>query len=243
MKPIFLSSLLLRGWQSVVLILTLGVTMSACASTTWKEEVALHDGKKLIVTRTYTYDPKGLREPFQPDPLKESMLTFTVPETKQTVMWKSDFGTYQDNLVLYMVDILNGTPYLVTEPGGCLAYNKWDRPNPPYVFLKYDGEWKRIPVEQFPAEFKELNVILSPDSNEHKKKEIQNMTAQDGFVSVENIKKLNRDSGDRTIIRTEVKTATTACEKLIYSDGKWTSPGGFKAPHPITTPDPTDTKK
>src|SRR3989344_3219176 len=122
MKPIFLSSSLLRGWQSVVFILTLGVTLSACASTTWKEEVALHDGKKLIVSRTYTYDPKGLREPFQPDPLKESVLTFTVPGTKQTVTWKSDFGrAYQDSLVLYMVDILNGTPYLVTEPGGCLA--------------------------------------------------------------------------------------------------------------------------
>jgi hypothetical protein len=202
----------------------LGVALSACTSTTWKEEVALHDGKKLIVSRTYTYDPKGLREPFQPDPLKESTLTFTVPETKQTVTWKSDFGrAYQDNLVLYMVDILNGTPYLVTTPGGCLAYNKWKRPNPPYVFLKYDGEWKRIPVEQFPTEFKELNVILSPNSNEVKKKEILNMTARDGFVSVENIKKLNRDSMTHTIDRTVIKTAkAVSCGEMIYNgDGGW----------------------
>ena len=226
MKPLFLSSLLLRGWQSVVFILTLGVSMSACSSMTWKEEVLLHDGNKIIVTRTNTYDPKGLRELGHPDPLKESMLTFTVPGTSQTVRWKSDFGwPHQDNLVLYMVDILNGTPYLVTEPGGCLAYNKWKRPNPPYVFLKYDGEWKRIPVEQFPAEFKELNVILSPDSNEVKKKEIQNLTARDGFVSVENIKKLNRDSGSRIIIRTEVKTGQTECRKMIYSNGVWDIPG------------------
>jgi hypothetical protein len=216
-----------RGWQSLVLICTLGVSLSACASTSWKEEVALHDGKRLIISRTYAYDPKGLREPFQPDPLKESKLTFTIPETKQTVTWKSDFGrAYQDNLVLYMVDILNGTPYLVTVPGGCLAYNKWKRPNPPYVFLKYDWEWKRIPLEQFPAEFKEFNVVLAPDSNERIKREIQNMTTQDGFVSIENIKKLNRESGSRAIIRTEVKTPITACEELIYYKGGWISPKG-----------------
>lgn len=218
--------------------------MSACASTTWKEEVTLHDGKKLIISRTYTYDPKGLRELGQPDPLKESTLTFTVPRTKQTVTWKSDFGrAYQDSLVLLMLDFLNNTPYIATEPAGCMAYNKWGRPNPPYVVFKYDGEWKRIPLEEFPAEFKETNVILSPVANERITKEIQNMTARDGFVSVENIKKLNRDSMTHAIVRTELKTATTACEKLIFSNGNWSSPGGFKAPHPITAPDPTDTKK
>lgn len=222
MKLLYLSSLLLRGWQSLVFLAMLGVSLSACSSMTWKEEVLLHDGNKIIVSRTYTYDPKGLREPFQPDPLKESTLTFTVPGTKQTVTWKSDFGrAYQDNLVLYMIDILNKTPYIVTTPGGCLAYNKWGRPNPPYVFFKYDNEWIRIPLEQFPAEFKETNLILSPDSNERKKREIQEMTSRDGFVSVENIKKLNSGSKNQTIVRTEVRTATTACEKIVYVGNGW----------------------
>lgn len=208
-----------------VLVLILVLTMNAYATNTvtWKEEVALHDGKTLIVTRTHTYDPKGPREIGQGPPLVEATIMFTVPGTDRIVIWKSDFGrANQDSLVLLMLDMLNGTPYIVTEPGGCLAYNKWGRPNPPYVFFKYDREWKRIPLEQFPAEFKELNVVLAPDSNERKKKEIQNMTTRDGFVSVENIKKLNRDSGDRTIVRTEVKTAkTVSCGKKVYVGDGW----------------------
>ncbi|MCR4345788.1 MAG: hypothetical protein NUV55_01075 [Sulfuricaulis sp.] len=227
MKTIKITKSLLRVAQSIVFILTLGATLSACSSMTWKEEVLLHDGNKIIVTRTNTYDPKGLRELGQPDPLKESTLTFTVPGTKQTVTWKSDFGrAYQDNLVLYMIDILNNIPYIVTTPGGCMAYNKWGRPNPPYVFFKYENEWKRILLEQFPAEFKELNVILAPDSNEHKKRKIQNMIAQDGFVSVENIKKLNRDSGSRALTRAEVTTAKTTCPKMMYYKDAWISSEG-----------------
>src|SRR3990172_1609371 len=179
MKPIFLSSSLLRGWQSVVFILTLGVTLSACASTTWREEVLLHDGKKIIVTRTNTYDPKGLREPFQPDPLKESVLTFTVPGTKQTVMWKSDYGRgYQDNLHPLLLDFVTGVPYIATTSGFCHAYNKWGRPNPPYVFFKYDGEWKRIKLEEFPMEFKEANILLAPVSNDYVRKQILELTAR-----------------------------------------------------------------
>lgn len=231
MKPISLSSLLLRGWQSLVFIAVLGASLSACSSVTWREEVLLHDGNKIIVTRTHTYDPKGLREPFQPDPLKEATLTFTVPGTKQTVTWKSDFGrAYQDSLVLLMLDFLNSTPYIATEPAGCLAYNKWERPNPPYVFFKYDGEWKRIPLEEFPEESKETNVILSPDSNERKKKEIQDMTARDGFVSAENIKKFNRTSMTHTITRAPItsgpKNIAASCGEMIYYKGGWISPKG-----------------
>ncbi len=191
----------------------------------WKEEVLLHDGKKIIVTRTNTYDPQGLREPFQPDPLKESTLRFTVPGTKQTVTWKSDFGRgYQDNLSLLLLDFMDGVPYIATHPKFCHGYNKWKRPNPPYVFFKYDSEWKQIPLEQFPAEFKEANVVISPGPNEHVLKKIQEMTSNIGFVPIEKIKGLNRDSEKdyRIIAREPIKTAYTACEKIIYNgNGGW----------------------
>lgn len=242
MKPIFLSSLLLRGWQSFVFIVTLGVTMSACASTTWKEEVLLHDGNKIIVTRTHVYDPKGFRELGQSDPLKESTLTFTMPGTKQVVTWKSDFGrSNQDNLDLLILDFLNGVPFIATTTGFCHAYNKWGRPNPPYVFFKYDGQWKQIPLVEFPAEFKQTNVIIGA-YNDKKIKEAEQKT---GFVTVSGIKELNRYSQEenRIIFRNQIKTAVTACEELIFSNGNWSSPGGFKAPHPITAPNPTDAKK
>ncbi len=213
---------------SGVLALIFGLTMNAHATNTvaWKEEVQLHDGKTLIVTRTHTYDPRGFREIGQGPPLVEATVTFTVPGTKKEVAWKSDFGrANQDSLVLLMLSFLKDTPYLATEPAGCLAYNKWGRPNPPYVFFKFDGEWKRIPLEQFPAEFKETNVVLSPDSNENKKKKIQEMTGCDGFVSVENIKKLNRDSMTHTLTRAPItsgpKNVAASCGKMVYVGDGW----------------------
>jgi hypothetical protein len=42
-----------------------------------------------------------------------------------------------------------------------LSYNEWGRPNLPYVFFRYDGNaWQCISLEQFPAEFKTLNVTI-----------------------------------------------------------------------------------
>jgi hypothetical protein len=63
------------------------------------------------------------------------------------------------------LDIFSGTPYLVAYPMGCLSYNKWGRPNPPYVVFQYQSkEWKRIGLEELPAEIKAPNVIFSmPD--------------------------------------------------------------------------------
>ena len=48
---------------------------------------------------------------------------------------------------------------------GCLSYNKWGRPNPPYVVFKYDGkDWQRVPLTELPDEIKTPNLIFSmPD--------------------------------------------------------------------------------
>ena len=217
-------------FTTFLLITACGFALNACASTiAWNEEVVLHDGRTIIVKRTHTYDPKGPREIGQPAPLVESTLAFRFPGTKKEVTWKSDFGrAYQDSLALLMLDFSNGAPYIATEPAGCLAYNKWDRPNPPYVFFKYDDGWKRIPLEQFPAEFKQANVILSPGSNENKKREIQELSARFGFVPSENITKLNKYSQKHalTFVREPIKSPTTACEELIYYKGGWISPKG-----------------
>lgn len=208
-----------------VLILGLAVNAYAMNTVTWKEEVALHDGKTLIVTRTHTHDPKGFREIGQPPPLVEATITFTIPGTKQAVTWKSDFGrAFQDSLNLLVLDILNGTPYLAAKPAGCLAYNKWDRPNPPYVFFKYNGEWKQISLEEFPEEIKSANVILSPGSNDNKRKEIQEVTNRVGFVPVAKIKELNKYSQKDSLVlaRTPIKTATTvSCSKDVYVGDGW----------------------
>ena len=69
---------------------------------------------------------------------------------------------------------------------GCHAYNKWGRPNPPYGFFKYDGKaWQRIPLEEFPAEIKEANMVNSTQKHEHQ------LDAHSGVVTADEIKKIN----------------------------------------------------
>lgn len=233
MKPIFLSSLLLRSWQSVVFILTLGVTMSACASTTWKEEVALHDGSKIIVTRSQTRG--GRHEIGQEVPVAEHIITFAAPKSSQHITWKSTYGIdiNDKSLQPIMLDILNATPYIATRPAGCIAYNKWDRPNPPYVFFKYDGkDWQRIPLTEFPSEFKEANLVVSMQAHESKLVEEDRKL---GFVPVGSIRKLNKTLPEelRIIAREPIThgpgNIAASCGQMVY-DGKggWIGIGWFK---------------
>lgn len=240
-----LTHILLWRWRwPAVLILMLGVTMKAGAAdtVTWKEEVVLHDGGKLIVTRSHKYDPSGFSEIGQGPPLVNATITFTVPGTDRTVTWKSDFGRgYENNLSILALDFLNGMPYIATHPSFCHGYNRWGRPNPPYVFFKYEGDWRQISLKDFPPEFN-TNLVVSTKADE---KSIVEVNRKFGYVPAEKVKVLNRELTEeyRTIFRSEIKTAYTVCEKLIFSNGKWTSPGGFKAPHPLTAPNTTDIKK
>lgn len=132
---------------------------------TWKEEVLLHDGRTMIVDRSV--ERGGRHEIGQKPPYKEQRLSFTVPGTTQVITWEDHYSQDlgQANFLPMVVDISGATPYLVVYPMGCLSYNKWGRPNPPYVVFQYHGkEWKRIPLQELPAEITTPNVIFSmPD--------------------------------------------------------------------------------
>jgi hypothetical protein len=47
-----------------------------------------------------------------------------------------------------------------------LSYNKWGRPNPPYVIFRYDNKaWTRVTLQELPVEIKAPNLIQSePDA-------------------------------------------------------------------------------
>lgn len=156
-------------WLFQVSSLIIAVEVSACAvvgalpfgGDSWKEEVLLHDGRKMVITWSQTYG--GRHEIGQPPPIKEHTVTFTLPNTDKAIRWTSEYGKDlgRTNFHLLAVHVLNGIPYIVTEPNLCPSYRKWGRPNPPYVFFKYDGTaWQRIPLEDLPTEFTTMNVVL-----------------------------------------------------------------------------------
>lgn len=233
-----------RLWRKQIaklgLLLMMGVSMSADAgllgfgADSWKEEVLLHDGSKIIVKRSQSYG--GRHEIGQPSPIKEHTITFTLPNTNKTIAWVSEYGEDigRANFNLLAVHVLNATPYIVAEPNLCLSYNKWGRPNPPYVFFKYDGKtWQRIPLEEFPAEFKTINVSLTLGGNDVKA--MINL----GVVPSENIKERNSRLTQpefKTILR-EPLASSMLCPQY---------PSGPKAPHPMTPnaiPNKTDKNK
>lgn len=219
--------------KAVSMALLLGMHITGCAAlgntTSWKEEVLLHDGSKLIVSRTQTIDPNGLREPFQPAPRGEATTTFTIPGTNQTVTWKSDYGrAQQDNLELLLLDFVGTTPYIATQPNRCHAYNKWGRPNPPYAFFKYDGKaWQRIPLEGFPLEFQKTNVMVDGYLPEQLTTEERDAS----FLTVESVNKANRDlrrtphllTIRRDPINAGMGSAVSCPEQVFYKCG-WISP-------------------
>jgi hypothetical protein len=114
----------------------------------------------------------------------------------------------------------------VATPNLCLSYNKWGRPNPPYIFFKYNGqEWQRIPLSEFPTEFKTINVAADTLDDE---KKLVNL----GFVSAEKIKELNnefRQPEYRAILREPITGGGQGrCGEMIHINGGWEGLDFFK---------------
>lgn len=225
--------------KMISLVLTLGVSMNACATSTftWKEEVLLHDGRKIVVERSDTYDSSLPHEIGQGPPLAEHKTTFMIPGAHQQVTWKSNNRSMTDpeHLDLLVLDFVGEVPYVATAPNRSFAYIKWGRPNPPYVFFKYAGEWKRVPLEEFPGEL-QINVIVpSRQHGPYKKKVIAENQAH-GFVRAQAVAELNREPGrsgeSYSILRTPLDYGPLRPEHK-----------GPKASHPMTPPAMQDNSK
>lgn len=207
------------------LILMLGASMSAC-STSWREEVLLHDGSKIIVARYV--DRGGRHEIGQRQPIKEQSLSFVLPNTSQRVKWEDNYSEDigMASFLPMQLEIFNGTPYIVASPMGCLSYNKWGRPNPPYVIFKYDGKaWLRIPLQELPAESEVPNLVISSPDDAAK-------LASGGVVSAEKVKEQNtgfQQPEYRTILREPLAKGGQDCGEMVGNGkGAWIGIGWFR---------------
>ncbi len=205
--------------------------MSACATGTftWKEEVLLHDGKKIIATRTV--ERGGKSEIGQQVPIKQQSLAFTLPITNEKVVWEDKFteDVGGANFLPMQLEIRKGTAYLVAHPMGSVSYVKWGQPNPPYVVFKYEAKlWERITLQELPAELKAPNLIFSSPDSEAKR-------FGQRVVPAERIKELYESynqSEYKTIYRLPLDHWKP---RPVHS--------GPKAPHPISPPSTTNSKK
>ena len=196
-------------------------------STNWKEEALQNDGSKIIVERSFSRG--GMHEMGQGAPIKEQDMTFTLPGSNKTVTWKSEYceDVGRSNFNLLALHVLNGAPYIVTEPNLCLSYNKWGRPNPPYVFFKYDGkDWQRIPLTEFPAEFTQFNLVNDVDDQS-----LFSESDKHAVIPAATVKELNSQLTQaeyKTIARIQGGYSNTACPVMIRTKEGWEGLGFFK---------------
>jgi hypothetical protein len=219
----FLSRLIQFGGA----IVCIGVSMSASAGIfglgafSWKEEVLLHDGKKIIVERSQRHG--GRHEITQSSPVSEHEITFALPKTNKTIKFKSEYSedVGRVNLNLLALHILNETPYIVAEPNLILAYNKWGRPNPPYVLFTYDGQkWERIKISELPREFSTINLIVN-NGNEYR---IEKIINKQGFIPSDEVVKFNdslKDAQHREIIREPLANWSGNADRLVRTGKGW----------------------
>jgi hypothetical protein len=212
--------------KKVWVIAALAISMSACATdiSSWKEEALLHDGSKVVVDRSVTRG--GRHEIGQSPPISDQNLTFTMPNTGESVIWKDEFSKDlgSANFLLIQLDIVSNQAYLTATPAGCLSYNKWGRPNPPYVIFQYKNkEWKRIELKELPLEIQTPNLIISsPDSTVKR--------LGKNFVSVDMVRKINSlamQAEYKTIVRQPVSglASPVTCQEMVYYKGVWIGPG------------------
>lgn len=214
---------LLRVFKIIGLVWVLGMSMNADAGlfgfggTSWKEEALQNDGSTIIVERLV--ERGGRHVIGQEPPIKHQRLSFIMPGTNQIVAWEDKFSDDigSASFLPMLLAISKDSAYLVVNPMGCLSYNKWGRPNPPYVVFKYQNKaWQRIPLQELPSEHKQLNLSFSSPDKAAK-------AATNGLLSVAQIKKWNSDDVTlpvyRTIVRTPGTYSETGCMHLVY-DGK-----------------------
>ena len=193
--------------------------MSAISQTRWKEEVLLHDGTIVTAERVYNLGGYPGFDASERVPLDETV-TFNLPSAK-SIFWKNDFRDTvpePNSLNHFRFDIVGGVAYLATYPAGCIAYNKWGRPNPPQVLLKYAaGQWQRITLAELPAVLinKTANVVVGRPATSLLKAfyTVAEVNAKNAAISAPEYK---------TILSEPVANAGGRCGELVYDgNGGW----------------------
>ncbi|CAM8667287.1 hypothetical protein MCEZEM1_02088 [Comamonadaceae bacterium] len=188
-----------------------GVAVSSSGSDAWREEVLLHDGQKMVIERSQTYG--GRSEIGQDAPVADHTVRFIVPKGQQTIEWNSPFDREigRTSLRLLAVHVKDGMAYVATEPNLCQSYDKWGRPNPPYVFFKWEANgWQRIGMEALPAEFSTMNVSQRLSRMWAKDRSGTTLTASQ--IQTENV---NNQPQRRSIMREPM--AVSPCPKYSAS--------------------------
>jgi hypothetical protein len=193
----------------------------------WKEEVLLHDGRKIIVERSQRHG--GRHAITQSIPVSEHTIAFALPNESKAITFTSEYSddVGRANLNLLALHILNETPFLVTEPNLILAFHKWGRPNPPYIIFRYDGQkWNRIQLSELPAEFSTINLIV--DSGDEYA--IEKLKKKRNYIQFDEVLKDNENLTQaqyKKILREPFASSSSNSGRLVRTFDGWHGIEGF----------------
>jgi hypothetical protein len=219
------------------LILMMGMSVNACSSTmNWKEEVKLHDGQVLVSERNYKLGGYAYLDSSERTPLNETV-SFSLPGTNKEIIWKNDFRDSvpePNSLNHFRFDIVNGVPYIATYPAGCIAYNKWGRPNPPQILFKYESDqWQRITLAELPPELigASANVIVGRPASSLLKPfyTVADVNAKNKPISTPEYKTILWEA----VVRGARGSSGSSVNCIDFNSQQYRS---FKAPIPNTSP-------
>lgn len=182
----------------------------------WKQEVPLVDGRKIIIERI---SEQGPFQPMLNMRLETGQeLTFVNPDTGETVKWR-----IPDGLAPHMLNFDAGVAYYVLAAHTVGDYNKWECPNPPWLAYRFErGTWSRVPLDTVPATFSRPNLVAMAKGYEQ--------YTSDGYVTIGELQAYLRRLAPiyRTISRERINANAHGCfpgvlEKLGRS-GEITEP-------------------
>jgi len=138
---------------------TLASSKTADAATEWREEVALSDGRTIIVAWRVELVPG---EPFGPRMVGAKRFTFTHPQTSQPVVWENA-GKIGSRLSPTLLDIDASRLFLVMHAQSVTDYSEMGCPTPPYFVLRYDsGTWVWVALADLPSRLWKANFLGYP---------------------------------------------------------------------------------
>lgn len=148
-------------WLFAVWILIGARTATAGHWDNWKEEVALHDGRVILVERSLYFEFKllcgdgGSPSTFCNVPTTNK-ISFKHPDTREEVSWKEDFSPVA-------LEIIGRVPYLVVVGTGVpVAMGTYPVCNGiPYLYYRYDkssSRWELLGEASIPKELAKANM-------------------------------------------------------------------------------------
>jgi hypothetical protein len=126
---------------------------------TWQEEVKLLDGRVITVTQKRQYEKVYSGNDIGKIP-REAWVTLRLQEFgNKEIIW-------HENLKPHVLNIYQGSLYMIATPPSGREFIQYGRPKPGYVEYKYDGmKWQRIRFNEVPEAIYDTNLLTANAPN------------------------------------------------------------------------------